>query len=307
MNNTTFLYFCTLFSWSFTWLAIQYQLGIVPPTWSVAYRFGAAGLLLLGYCLIKGYTLSFSKRHHATMFLQGLFLFSINFLLFYLGSQYLISGIAAVIFATITAMNIINARLFFKTPITLKLVCGTLLGISGLIAVFWSEVQLLLNDAMGLKATIIGMVYCILATVLASLGNMMSKYNHKQNIPLIQNNAWSMMYGAIVTSVVALVCGQPLVFDVSFSYVSSLFYLTVVGTIIGFGCYLKLLGRIGPEKVGYVFVIVPIMAMIISTFVEDFHWQTGTFIGVTLIVLGNYLVLAQKLLFIKKNIIIPIS
>lgn len=293
MNNT--LYITTILSWSFTWLATQYQLGIVPPAWSVAYRFGLAGILLLLFCLLSRRTLKFSIHSHLTMFLQGVFLFSLNFLMFYLGSQYLISGMAAVIFATITAMNVINARIFFKTPITKQLIIGTTLGCLGLILVFWSELITLLDNSEEFGNAIVGLLYCVLATFIASLGNMLSKYNQSKQIPVLQNNVYSMIYGAIVVGIVAMLFNQPITFDWSLDYVTSLFYLSIIGTIVGFGCYLKLLGVIGPERVGYVFVIVPVIAMTVSTFVEAFEWHIGSLLGVSLIVLGNYLVLTKKL------------
>lgn len=300
MNNFL-LYVTTIFSWSFTWLAIKYQLGVVSPVWSVAYRFGLAGILLLGFCIISGRSLKFTFRQHMTILLQGICLFSINFLFFYLGAQYLISGIAAVIFASITAVNIINARLFFKTPITFKLVAGTVLGCLGLILVFWSEVFRLIEQPEQLKTTIIGLIFCLLGVFVASLGNMLSKYNQNQKISVLDNNALGMCYGALVLSGIAILIGQPIGFDMSFSYISSLFYLAVVGSILGFGCYLKLLGNIGPERVGYVFIIVPIMAMIISTFAEEFQWTIHAVIGLSLIVLGNVFVLAKRPLAILKS------
>lgn len=293
MANIAF-YLTTTLIWGATWLAIKFQVGQVPAAWSVTYRFGLAGILLIIYCLLTKKSLKIKGPDHLAMILQGIFLFSGNYLLFYVGTEYLVSGIVAVIAALIAVMNIINARLFFKTPFSLKIVIGALLGILGLCEVFWSQIEAATHSQEGLHHMLIGLGYCIVATYVASIGNMIAKRNQMYQLPILQSSAYSMCYGALFTALMAILMKQPISFDTSPIYLYSLLYLALFGTVIAFGCYLKLLGTIGPERVAYIFVITPILAMLISTFFEKFYWQNSTFIGIGLIIIGNILVLAKS-------------
>ena len=57
--------------------------------------------------------------------------------------------------------------------------------------------------------------------------------------------------------------------------------------MIAFWAYLKVLGKIGPEKSVYIVVFVPIIAMILSTIFENYEWQKSALLGMPLLVLGN--------------------
>ncbi len=130
--------------------------------------------------------------------------------------------------------------------------------------------------------------------MLASFGNIISARNQKLNIPVTESNAYAMGYGALWILGVIFLSGISFQFDPSYSYVISLLYLSILGSIIAFGCYLTLLGRIGPSKAAYALIMVPVVALGISTLFENFVWETPIFIGVGLILIGNIVILAQK-------------
>lgn len=300
---TNFLcYAITAFIWGSTWYAIQCQLGSVSPLWSVAYRFTIASFILLAYCLIKKYNLKYDMKSHLYIALQGLLLFCINYILFYLASVYLISGVIAVLFASIQIFNIINSRIFLKHPITLNIFVGALVGLSGLVIVFSSELNKFYpHHAHSLSGQLLGLFVCIIGALSASLGNIMSVYNQKQRIPILQTSAIGMLYGAIFTSIIALIFKQQPTFIWSFSYIGSMLYLIVFGTIVAFGAYLTLLKNIGPGRAAYLFVLTPIIALAISSFIEHFQWHVSTIIGVVLILLGNILVMMKPNISNKKQ------
>jgi drug/metabolite transporter (DMT)-like permease len=266
------LYLITAFIWGSTWLAIKFQLGVVHPTWSVAYRFAIAAILLIIYCVLTEHKMRFTRREHMVMALQGLFMFSLNYIFYYIGSQYFMSGLVAVIFASIIIMNIVNTRIFFGTPLVARVIIGALLGLVGLGIVFSSQLKTLNIEQMGWTYFATGLGICTLGTFIASLGNMVSVYNQKLKLPILQSNAFGMLYGSVFVAVVALVMGYPATFDTSFNYVSSLLYLVIFGSILAFGCYLKLLGRIGAERAAYAFVLLPVIALGLSTAFENFNW-----------------------------------
>jgi drug/metabolite transporter (DMT)-like permease len=286
------LYLITALIWGSTWLAIHFQLGTVAPCWSVAYRFAIASTLLLGFCKLTKRSLTFNRKEHCAMAVQGLFLFSLNYILYYLGSAYFMSGLVAVTFATIIVMNIINTRIFFKTPLVARVIVGASLGLLGLVVIFGSQISALHGTA--LPHILLGLTICFAATLSASFGNMVSARNQKLQLPILQSNAFGMAYGTLFVTLIALALGEKPTFDLSPLYIGSLLYLVVFGSIIAFGTYLRLLGRIGPERAAYAFVLLPVIALGLSTEFEGFHWTMKTLIGISLVVLGNVLVLTKK-------------
>ena len=63
---------------------------------------------------------------------------------------------------------------------------------------------------------------------------------------------------------------------------------------MAFGAYLTLMKRIGANRAGYTMVAIPVVALLISTWLEDLHWTANLWIGVALCLLGNVLVLARR-------------
>lgn len=280
--------------WGTTWLAIKYQIEVVSPIWSVVYRFGLASLLLLFFCILTRRKLGYSKAAHGIMALQGLFLFCLNYLLYYIGTSYLISGLVALIGACTIFFNIINSYLFFKMPVMIRVVIGASIGFLGLAVVFSNEIWKMYQEAISLRGISMGIICCVLGALMASFGNMTAIKLHRMQIPLLQGAAISMMYGTLYSTLIALLFQQPLQFSFSASYLISLFYLTIFGTIIAFGCYLTLLNNVGPAQAGYISIITPLVAILISTFVESFSWNYVTVIGVILIIGGNILILTKR-------------
>ena len=127
-----------------------------------------------------------------------------------------------------------------------------------------------------------------------ALGSIVAHRNNAAGLPLWQPMAWGMLYGAIFSLGIALALGKPLDFEVAPRYVLSLLYLAFLGSVLAFASYLTLLERIGPARSGYIGVMVPIVALVISAFVEHFRWQPLTFVGIAISVLGNVIILRGK-------------
>jgi drug/metabolite transporter (DMT)-like permease len=283
------LYALSVLIWGSTWLAIKFQLGVVPPAVSVAWRFAAAALILLAYARYKRLPLRFDARTHRWLALQGLLLFGINYVLVYLSEQSLTSGLVAVLFSLVAFCNIVGLRLFFSVPVKPSALGGAALGIAGVALVFWPE----LSHFTISPARQAGVLLALIATAVASLGNMTATRLHRDRLPVIQANAWAMMYGAIFVAIYAALAGQHFVFDPSVPYVASLLYLALFGSVIAFVAYLTLLGRIGADRAGYTGVAIPVVALLLSSLFEDLRWD-GTMIGgIAMCVAGNVLVLRR--------------
>jgi drug/metabolite transporter (DMT)-like permease len=288
--NNILLYLATIAIWGSSWLGIKYQLGVVPPEISVLYRFIVAAALLLAWCRLRGLSLSFTWRQHVAMALVGIPLFSLNYIIFYVAAGYLTSGLVAVTFSTITVMNIGFGALLIGSPIRPRVAVGALFGLAGLSLVFWRDLAAFDTGS----ASLIGLGLSLIATAFASLGNIASARNQRAGIPVIQGNAIGMAYGALCTLIVIVLRGVPFAFDPSPLYVGGLLYLAVVATIIGFGCYLTLIGRIGADRAAYTSVVFPVVALGLSTVFEGFVWTELALAGVALILVGNVIVLARS-------------
>ena len=285
------LYLTTVLIWGSTWFAIKFQLGVVEAEVSLVYRFLLAAIILLLFCLLTRRRLRFSLSEHFFIALQGLFLFSTNYLIFYWAIGLLTSGIVALLFSTVILMNIVNGALLLGQSISTRVLIGAMFGISGLAAIFWSEVAGLDNDS----STWQGLWMCLIATFFASIGNILSARNQKNDLPVVQTNAWGMAYGSLLMLIYALFSGVPFDYDPAISYSISLIYLSVFGSIFAFGSYLTLIGRIGADKTAYAAVLFPMIALSISTFFEDYSWTLPAISGLGLVLFGNYLVLKKSI------------
>jgi drug/metabolite transporter (DMT)-like permease len=292
MANLLF-YTVTILIWGSTWLGIKFQLGNVEPALSVAYRFALAALILFVWCLFRRLPMRFSKGDHLYIAMQGVFLFAFNYLLFYLAELQITSGLAAVVFSTIVVMNLLNGRLFLGTTIELKVLFGGALGMFGLVLLFWPEMA-----AVNFSGpVIVGMLLSFAATYLASLGNIISARNQHRKLPVVQTNAYGMAYGSLCMVLVVMVSGAPITIDLTAPYLLSLAYLALFGSVIAFGCYLSLVGRIGPGRAAYATLLFPVVALALSTIWEDYHWSLSGVCGILLILCGNYLALAKKKMY----------
>ncbi|MCG6930975.1 MAG: DMT family transporter [Desulfofustis sp.] len=282
MRNVLF-YLAVVLIWGTSWIGIKMQLGRVDPLVSVVYRFSLAALILLVWCRFKQLPMRFSRRDHGFIFLQGLCLFAVNYLLFYIAELYIASGLAALIFSTLVLLNIINGALFLKSPIDRRVVFGALLGLTGISLVFRSEIGSLTAGV----GNAIGIVLSLCATLFASWGSIVAARNQKHGLPVVQTNAIGMAYGAGIMLVAGVAAGRPFAFDFSAPYVGSLFYLALFSSVIAFGCYLTLVGTIGADRAAYATLLFPIVALVISTIWEDYRWTASAASGVVLILAGN--------------------
>ena len=287
--NNTVLYGITVLIWGSTWFAIDHQLGVVSPEVSVFYRYAAAALLLLAWIALRGGRLRFSLSDHLRFAILGCCLFGFNFILAYSAQQYISSAMTAVAFSTMLWMNIINARLLFGTPIDVRVAAGSVIGIAGLAMLFAPEISSLSTG----DATLAGAALAISSALIASFGNMASQAMQKRKLPVLQANAWGMLYGAVITGLYAYAKGSEFIVDPSFSYWASMLYLVVFGSIVAFGAYLTLLGRIGAHKASYAVVMFPVVAILLSLLFEDLKITGNLIAGVALILLGNIITLGR--------------
>jgi drug/metabolite transporter (DMT)-like permease len=294
MNNYI-LFLVTLFCWSPTWYVIKFQLGYVDPLVSVFYRFLIAAIIIFVYLIYKKKNLKFSLNQHAWFLFFGICLYSLNYVFFYLSNTYLISAFPAVVFSTVVIMNILGEGFYFKKKPSLKTLLGATIGMIGIMIIFNEEI---FNFSLA-NGTHVGLFLALLGTFCASTGNMVHQRNLNNNFPLIPTLAYAMLYGSLVTLSITQIKGTELLFEYSFSYIASLAYLSIVGSIFAFIFYLRLLEKVGAGRAGYVGVVMPVLALLISTVFENLEWQQDLIIGLPILIIGAVLVINQKIKPIK--------
>ncbi len=289
MNNGL-LYLITVLIWGSTWLAIEFQLGVVAPEVSIVYRYVVSALLLFVWCWLRGVSLKYGVRDHLTFALLGLLMFGLNYVLAYRAQIFITSALASITFSSMVWMNIVLARIFLGVRAGWPILLGSVFGIVGIIVLFAPLVgELSFGDKI-----LLGCAFAFLGALSASLGNIVSQGAQIRGLPVVQANTWGMFYGAVWTGGLALVSGHDFNFELTVDYVSSLVYLSVFGSVIAFWAYLTLLGRIGAHRAGYAAVMFPVVALILSILFEGLKVDLSVVAGTTLVLAGNLFVLRTR-------------
>jgi len=273
--------------WGTTWIAITFQLGPAPPEASVALRFAIASALLLGWCRLRGHPLRFPARVHVEFALLGLFMFCLSYLAVYRAETFLVSGLVALGYSASPLVNAAISRVAFGTPATRGVVAGGLLGMAGIALVFWPELRRVRAEG----GVLVGALLVAAAVLASGVGNVFATRLERLGVNVWQKMAWGMAWGAAGSTLAALATGQGFHFSPVPSYLASLLYLAVFGSILAFAAYLTLLERVGAARAGYVGVMTPVVALVVSGFVEGFPWGLTTVAGVAVVVAGNLVVL----------------
>lgn len=281
------LYGVSVLAWGLSWIAMHYQVGQVAPEVSVVWRFLIAAPVMFIVAAARGERLWFPLADHRYLVGLGLAIFSTNFALFYYGAQYVASGLLSIVFSLAAIGNVILSALVFGARIERRIVIGGLLGVTGVAAMFYPELAGLRADA----SAFLGLALSLAGTVSFCIGNMVSVAAQRRRLPIFASTAWGMAYGTIALTVFSLARGQTFTIDWNVTYLGSLLYLALVASVVAFGVYFTLLGRIGAARAGYTTVMYPVVALVISTFAEDYRWSLAAALGLTAVLAGNVLVL----------------
>jgi drug/metabolite transporter (DMT)-like permease len=279
------LYLLTVLIWGSTWIAIKWQLGVVPAPVSIACRFWIAAVVLLAILVVRRKPVWPPRQAWRYLFAQGVALFCCNFLCFYYASQWVPSGLVAVVFSTAPLWNSINGRIFLGRAMQPQVVLGALLGLCGIALLFLPQMSGHWSDGGMLR----GLGLAVVGTVCFSTGNLLSSRMQALGLTPWLTNTWAMFIGASVLTLAALLLGMPFAIEPTTRYVGALLYLAIPGSVIGFTAYLMLVGRLGPDRAAYCTVLFPVVALTISTVFEGYHWSLVAFIGLALVLSGNLL------------------
>jgi drug/metabolite transporter (DMT)-like permease len=293
---TAALFIITVLIWGTTFYAITLQLGEIHPIQSVFYRFALAMVVMWTITLVRKFNVRFSFKIHVLFFFLGLLMFSMNYVVVYFGTSQLVSGLVSIIFSLIIPLNIVFYWVFFNNRPTSGLIIGSMLGLGGIIALFF-------EDIFGVnvsQSVILGSSLTLLSAFMVSSGNIVAQMLNMRSINVFSCNTWGMTYGSTFLFIAVLITGEPWHFSFKPKYIYSLLYLSLTGTVIAFWTYLTLLQRIGAPRAAYVSVVFPLVALFVSTMYEDLHWSIYKILGVLLILSGNFFIVQKRALGIVK-------
>ena len=284
---TTALYAICVLIWGTTWFAITAQIDVFAPEVGVAVRFGLAAIALMVTCIARGMRLRFDARVHALLFAQGMAGFCASYVCVYEAERFVASGVVAVGYAASPLFGLILARGFLGTPMSGRVALGGVVGIAGVVLIFWHEFVRVVAS----QQVVWGAELTMVSVLLASLSTIAASGYHRRGVQGWGPLAWAMAYGAGGALIYALLDGAPWNWSWRPGFVFSLVYLSLFGSIFAFGAYYALVHRVGPAKAGYIGVLTPVVALVVSSVFENFLWTGLTVAGIALAILGNVVAL----------------
>ncbi|MGI4879848.1 MAG: DMT family transporter [Janthinobacterium lividum] len=283
--------------WGSTWLVIKGQLGVVPAPWSVAYRFSLACTLMAAFTIATGRWVPLRRRGHAFAAIAGTAQFVLNFNLVYASERHVTSGLIALVFALLVVPNALLSRIVLKTPISLRFLIGSGIGIAGLALVVADD----RHDPAAWGTTLDGLLLAGAAVLCASIGNVMQASSFARSLAPFPTLTWMMFYGALGDITFAAITSGAPVFDFRPEYAAGLTYLALAASAVAFTVYYRLIRRIGPGPAAYSSVVVPVVAMTLSTLFEGYRWSITSAVGASLALAGLVVALGSR----KKRPVLP--
>lgn len=291
------LYCLVVVIWGTTWIAIYLQQGPVAAPVSIFWRFAVATALMMLIMQIRGKLRTLSLRDHLFCLLQGSCVFCFNFWCFYTAAAWINTGLESVIFSMAVLFNAVNSFFFFGQKPPLRFYCAAALGLTGIVTLFWQD---LMNSGFS-GSLLLGIGLSALGTFGFSLGNMISLRHQKKGLEVMTTNSWAMLYGTLLIATIALLRGDNFTPQWTFSYIGALLYLAVFGSVIAFGAYFTLVGRIGASNAAYSTLLFPLVALSFSTVYEGYSWQVNAVVGLILILVGNLMMFARPPALLRRR------
>ena len=173
------------------------------------------------------------------------------------------------LYALLLVPNAVLARIFLKQPVTRGFVQGSAIAIVGIAMLLVHEYHMAPPE--GRVALGIALTMCGIAS--ASVANVLQATQAARRQPMLALLAWGMALGSIGDAAFTWATAGPPQFDLRWGYVGGILYLAVIGSVVTFPIYFRLIRDLGPGRAAYNGVLVPIVAMLLSTLFEGYRWS----------------------------------
>ncbi|MGC1271349.1 MAG: EamA family transporter [Croceibacterium sp.] len=276
--------------WGSTWLVIKDQIGTVPPSWSVTWRFALAAMGMAALALVRRERLVLDRSGHLIAIVIGLTQFCMNFNLVYRAEQFVTSGIVAVLFALLMLPNALLGRLVLGAPVTRRFMVGTSIALAGIALMLLHEARIAdLGGDVWWGVSLTG-----IAILSASCANVMQATTAARRQPMITLLAYAMAWGTLFDFTLAWITSGPPVLPLDARFLGGVAYLAIIGSVVTFPMYFQLIREIGPGRAAYNGVVVPVVAMILSTLFEGYRWSWLAAAGGALAMVGLVVALRAR-------------
>lgn len=277
--------------WGSTWLVIRDQLGTVPASWSVTYRFALAALGMFALTAIMRQPLRIDRQMMLWTMLLGLLQFSLNFNLVYAAEHHITSGLVAVVFALLIVPNAILAKWWLGRNIGTSFIIGSAIASVGVAFLMTQEYR---AAPVGGEEVLIGLGLTLCGVISASISNVMQVIPKVARFPTVTILSWSMLWGTVANATLAFALNGPPVIDPRPAYLGGVLYLGIIGSVVTFPLYFNLIRSIGPGKAAYTGVLIPVIAMMLSTLFEGYGWSLLAAAGAALAIIGLLVAMQPK-------------
>lgn len=290
-----FIIFTTI--WGSTWIVIRDQLGTVAPQWSVAYRFIIAAAAMAAFTWWRGQRLRPTRDELIAATILGFFQFCVNFNAVYLAERFITSGLVATFFALLVIPSTLLAWALLHHRPQARFLWSSAVAVAGVVLLFSHELREHAHRSTeimaGLSLTLVGMLG-------AAIANVFQARPKVKEFPLFTLITWSMVMGTLMDIAVAVVIAGAPTMDWRPGYWIGLVYLAVAASVLTFSLYYPVVRKIGPAKAAYSSVIIPIIAMGLSTLFEGYRWSPSSIVGVVLALGGMVGALSRP-----RNVVAP--
>lgn len=280
---------CTLI-WGTTWIVIRDQLGVVPTSWSVTYRFLVAGAAMFVWAAATRQKLRLGNDGQRLAMVFGLAQFVLNFNFVYRAEEHITSGLVALLFALLIVPNTLFARLFLGQRVTPRFFAGSTVAIAGIALLFVQEYR----TSGGGNAIALGIGLTLCGVLSASVANVLQATEAARRQPMASLLAWGMFWGTLINAIWAWSSVGPPVIEMRLGYIAGVAHLGLLASAVAFMAYFSVIRAIGPGPAAYSGIITPVIAMALSTVFEDYRWSLLAAAGGVLAMAGLVIALTAR-------------
>jgi drug/metabolite transporter (DMT)-like permease len=273
--------------WGTTWYGIHLQDNGTPAPAAVAIRFALSASLMWAFVLATRRRVAVPAGCGPLVVVHGLAFFCFNYLLIYLGTRTVPSGLVSVLFSTVILFSLVWEVVLLRAFPGWSALAAAALGIGGLVLLFEREILAGAIDPTGALIVLAG-------ALVASTGNAVSRLLMDRGMGIVSMQTTGMSIGASAMLVIALVRGDLARIVLDPTFVGALVYLAVFGSVVAFALYFLLVRRMGPTRAAYSTVFFPLVALAISAAYESYAMTLAGWAGVAMLMGGAALAIGRK-------------